>query len=1742
MSGSIEDRVSICVATVRRPYCIQRFINSVRANYPRIPIIVGDQEKPNLYLHRFYESKGAVVVYVAEDAGVAVARNRAVAEANTEYILLCDDDFVFSNETRFEAAVGILDEDKTIDILGGFVKDIDGHIDTAFATARRWEQFFTIDRKRRIIMTTMIDSFSPRRREVNGVPYFLADVVLNWKIFRRSIFSRGAGWDPRFKCNGEHSDFYFNVKENTDLGVAYCPAMSVYHHSPADFSYMAKREQPEGFRLLAEKWGVDEVLDIGIDQPRVDVAQGWITIPQSNTADPSLLWHGAVIPIDGEAPGPLDPETWPASHCAADISVEGNCLQVLFIFGEEEIAVTDGASFSLLVAVENQSERRIGCLGGLAPKLSYRVHRTSGPRNIIERERFTPFTHDLTPGVTFHYINVAVDWDSNPEEKFELEVDIYSEPNGWLRRSATLGLIVRRPEMPEVEAVASSEQVIDFRNDTLPDFLIRAAGLSAVEKWGRWSDANLSEGVLLRFFRPLPRRFRLEMTCRTTPQNSGAPVRVEIGGTTQTFAPTKSLAVHQLEFALAEPGRNIKLHPTLAIVPSSLDPNSKDHRRLGIGLTEMRLIPAEDQEPETAAGSDGDAQSGPARREIAIIDFKRRHLPDAVIQMQGLSSVEPLGRWSDADVDSVVALRFRDPLPKTLRLELTCRAYGPNAGRPSVVEIGAARQTFTPTESFATYELDFVLDRPERTIRIHPASPTSPAELDVREHDNRRLGLMFLELTITSEEPPAPGAGRESGARPHPRASQAELAFWDRLYSQEDPWNYKADYEQKKYAHTLELLPDAAIARALEIGCAEGLFTEMLAPRVGELLAIDISERALSRAKERCERFGNTSFKCADISERLPDGPFDLIVCSEVLYYLKDRFAVQDLARRIAKALAPNGRLLMAHANCVNDDRTVTGFDFSEIGAVFIGERFAAEPAFDFVKELRTPLYRVQLFMRRATPHGGEADRLEVRKVPREVIERPATFSHPLIRWGGCAVTFAEAQFLYDTVDIPILMYHRIAIDGPPDLAPYRLSPEAFERQLAYLRRYGYSTIGVDEAAHFNCDLDSRRPGKWIALSFDDAYQDFAELAWPLLQRYGFTATVFVPIDHAGDRAVWDGGFGEPARLMDWATIRRLATEGVTFGSHGCSHRSLTSLAPEQLAEEVGRSRRVLGDALGKAPRGFCYPYTDFDASVMAAVAEAGYDYALAGDVAAEAGRRPFSLARIEIRGDDDLDRFVAKLPLPRPSSQERQQRYRRMRAVRSRDTYPTIPLDPDEEIETSLIPAPDIERRSGSTGATLEDVHRLYEELLGREPDSASAVESHAGRPLVDVAIDIALSKEFLQRARALTDLRGATREDVVTLYQLFFDRDPESEAALSAQVGCSIMDIVKSFARSSEFSEQWAQPPQIAADIGKLGEVLLPEAPVDHATALEIARIAKFHKVRSLVIAAHMSAMRKAMLAAKRGEALAGPCWPEPSFGPFRPDSLNGDKIELVVPTANSARRLEPFLQFYQSNNIRVVYAVDRRTTDGTRELIGKYGFRMIEVQGDQPRVESVLPSIAAHIAAPWILRVDDDELPTPKLLEFAAAVAGGESRSSYSFPRAEYRCNPASGRLERSYIFVFGPDGGLNMQCRLYRPDSVAYRDELHSPGFVPMDDVLAPDDAYLLHFDWVVRSRAERQAKFEAYERQSPVHARACKHCTLHEVVPESWHIFGTVRDDRLQEFTKSLLEGIGQPERLAEPVT
>ena len=490
-----------------------------------------------------------------------------------------------------------------------------------------------------------------------------------------------------------------------------------------------------------------------------------------------------------------------------------------------------------------------------------------------------------------------------------------------------------------------------------------------------------------------------------------------------------------------------------------------------------------------------------------------------------------------------------------------------------------------------------------------------------------------------------------------------DRARWESLFAAPDPWGYSSAYEQTKYEHTLELLPEGPIGRALELACAEGHFTVRLAPRVGTLVAADIAAKALERAADRCAGQDNVSFRQLDMRrDALPAG-FDLIVCSEVLYYIGDGADLRRFARRLCAALAPAGHLLVTHANAVVDDPAETGFDW-QVGfaAKHIGETLARVPHLEFVREFRTPVYRVQLFRRRASPGPRTA-------LAREVSERTTGDMgglHATIHWGGCAVTRLEAANAWATRALPILMYHRIATDGPAALAPYRVAPDHFERQLAYLRRHGYRSITLAQWRSALQERDGLIDDRVVLLTFDDAYRDFLSDAWPRLRSYGFSASMFVPTDHVGGRADWDRDFGEPASLMGWGELRMLAGQGLEIGAHTCSHPYLTRLPPARVMAEGRIAKARLEAEFGRTIDLLAYPYGDQCVMVRRAMAACGYVAALTTQPGlSRLGDNPMAMPRQLIAGDDDLDAFIAKLGRPSRATLDRRLRYRYVRWAR---------------------------------------------------------------------------------------------------------------------------------------------------------------------------------------------------------------------------------------------------------------------------------------------------------------------------------------------------------------------------------------------------------------------------------------------------------------------------------------------
>lgn len=113
-------------------------------------------------------------------------------------------------------------------------------------------------------------------------------------------------------------------------------------------------------------------------------------------------------------------------------------------------------------------------------------------------------------------------------------------------------------------------------------------------------------------------------------------------------------------------------------------------------------------------------------------------------------------------------------------------------------------------------------------------------------------------------------------------------AHFDALYAKSpDPWNLATSpYEVAKYGATVAALDGRHFHRAVEVGCAIGTLSRQLAPHCDRLLGIDVVEAPLADARRRCADLPQVSFERMTVPQHWPDGRFDLIVLSEVLYFL----------------------------------------------------------------------------------------------------------------------------------------------------------------------------------------------------------------------------------------------------------------------------------------------------------------------------------------------------------------------------------------------------------------------------------------------------------------------------------------------------------------------------------------------------------------------------------------------------------------------------------------------------------------------------------------------------------------------------------------------------------------------------------------------------------------------------------------------------------------------------------------
>ena len=181
------------------------------------------------------------------------------------------------------------------------------------------------------------------------------------------------------------------------------------------------------------------------------------------------------------------------------------------------------------------------------------------------------------------------------------------------------------------------------------------------------------------------------------------------------------------------------------------------------------------------------------------------------------------------------------------------------------------------------------------------------------------------------------------------------------------------------------------------------------------------------------------------------------------------------------------------------------------------------------------------------------------------------------------------------SIGLPILCYHSIDTSG----SPVSVDPQSFASHIAYLQEKGYQTVTLHDVAEFaqHGHTSVKKP---ICIVFDDGYKNNYTEAFPVLDKAGYSATIFVATDYVGKSNRWDEeSMSIPSLpMMSWEEMGEMSRHGIEFGSHTKSHPKLAELDEKMAREELEGSKVELEDHLGKKVEFASYPFGSFNDGV----------------------------------------------------------------------------------------------------------------------------------------------------------------------------------------------------------------------------------------------------------------------------------------------------------------------------------------------------------------------------------------------------------------------------------------------------------------------------------------------------------------------------------------------------------------
>ena len=205
-----------------------------------------------------------------------------------------------------------------------------------------------------------------------------------------------------------------------------------------------------------------------------------------------------------------------------------------------------------------------------------------------------------------------------------------------------------------------------------------------------------------------------------------------------------------------------------------------------------------------------------------------------------------------------------------------------------------------------------------------------------------------------------------------------------------------------------------------------------------------------------------------------------------------------------------------------------------------------------------------------------------------------------------------------ETAKVPVLNYHMVENGSSSRIS---VSTKDFEEQMDYLHRRGYISITPDQLM-LHLKNGAPLPEKPVLITFDDGYADNFTNAYPIMQKNGFTGTIFVVTDFVERNP----------RYLTWQQIKELHSYGFVIGSHTLSHVPLTGMSQQEAAQQLVKSREGIEWRLNAPVRYFAYPTGAFNKEIETAVEQSGYLAAFTVNFGrVSAASDPYALERIPI-------------------------------------------------------------------------------------------------------------------------------------------------------------------------------------------------------------------------------------------------------------------------------------------------------------------------------------------------------------------------------------------------------------------------------------------------------------------------------------------------------------------------------